>query len=291
MVDGYGVRTTVFLKGCPLKCVWCCNIEGQTEQSELKVTAADCNACGRCVPLCPKRAIELLPEDSGGGLRVNREICDNCGKCVEFCYTGALSCFGKLYTVKQLMKILERDSDYYRSFNGGVTIGGGEPTMHAEFTRDLIDACHKKYIHVALDTCGYTLSNAGFSCLTSADLLLFDLKHTNSKRHKELTGVPNEPILDNLRKLDDLGQHIIVRIPFIPGLNDSEENLRSSAKLLAGLKSLERLDLIGYHNYSLSKYEQLGKPYSLTMPAADERYMGKILDLFAGYGINAQLGG
>jgi pyruvate formate lyase activating enzyme len=290
-VDGHGVRTTVFLKGCPLRCDWCCNVEGQKAGVELKVTRADCSGCGRCVPVCPVGAIELGCAGDGGTLRVDRGLCTDCGKCVLVCYTGALDCFGKYYTVSELAKLLGRDEAYYRASGGGVTIGGGEPTLQPEFTLALIENLQGDSIHVALDTCGYTTSELGFRCLAEADLLLYDLKHMDSGRHLALTGVPNEPILENLRNLDKLGRHIIVRIPVIPGGNDSEENLHAAARFLSGLKSLERLDLIGYHNYSMMKYEQLGLPYLLEMPPAGETYMQKIKALFDGYGIAAQIGG
>jgi len=288
-VDGYGVRTTVFLKGCPLRCLWCCNIEGQKTGSQLKVTAADCNGCGRCVPVCPVNAITL--EREGDMLRVDREKCMDCGVCVNVCYTGALDTFGKVYTADGLFHILARDEQYYRASGGGVTIGGGEPTLQPEFTLALIERCHKAAIHVALDTCGHTDSDAGFRCLAEADLLLFDLKHMDPEKHRRLTGVSNDTILANLSRLDEMEQHIIVRIPIIPGMNDSEENLCATAELLAGMKSLERLDLIGYHNYSIMKYGQLGKRYPLDMAPADEPYMQKIKSLFESYDINTQLGG
>ena len=290
-VDGHGVRTTVFLKGCPLRCLWCCNVEGQSVNPELKVTSEDCNGCGQCVPCCHKEAIYLQNNHANLNLIVDRRKCDDCGKCIEACYTGALGCFGQYYSVNEMMALLLCDEPYYRSSGGGVTIGGGEPTYQAEFTYELIKQCHKSNLHIALDTCGYTLSELGFRCLSEADLLLYDLKHMDSDQHKALTGVPNEPILDNLKRLSGLGQNVIVRIPVIPGLNDSTNNLQATAKFLSGIKSLERLDLIGYHDYSVIKYKQLGRPYPLKKSQANEAYLQGIKAFFDNYDINTQLGG
>jgi pyruvate formate lyase activating enzyme len=290
-LDGHGIRTTIFLKGCPLKCLWCCNVEGQEVYPELKVTASECNGCGRCVDLCPVEAIRLDPDNIGEILQVDRGLCTNCGQCVRACYRGALQNFGQYYTVDELFDIVRKDELAYRNSGGGVTIAGGEPTFHPYFTRALMKKCQDNFIHTALDTCGYTLSDIGFECLKEADLLLFDLKHMDSKEHERLTAVPNEPILTNLKKLNDLEKDIVIRIPVIPGYNDSDENLRASAQFLSGLKSVERVDLIGYHNYSQKKYLQLGREYPLTMPAADEQYMQEIKAFFEQYGLLVQLGG
>jgi pyruvate formate lyase activating enzyme len=292
-VDGHGIRTTVFLKGCPLKCLWCCNVEGQEVYPELKVTPSECDGCGRCVDLCPAKAIRLNLDggEEGEILQVNRELCTDCVQCVEACTRGALQRFGEYYTVDGLFDIIRKDERTYRTSGGGVTIAGGEPTFWPQFTYALLKKCRDNYIHTALDTCGYTLTDLGFECLEEADLLLFDLKHMDSHEHERLTGVPNELILANLKKLNDSGKDIIIRMPIIPGYNDSAANIRASAEFLSGLKSVERLDLIGYHNYSGKKYMQLGREYPLTMPAAEEPYMEGIKGLFEQYGLNVQLGG
>ncbi|MGN1002962.1 MAG: glycyl-radical enzyme activating protein [Oscillospiraceae bacterium] len=291
LVDGHGIRTTVFLKGCPLRCLWCCNVEGQQTKNELKVTAELCNGCGDCVDICPNKAITVNPEAGGEILRIDREKCTGCGTCAAVCYREALQSFGRYYTVDEIFDIVRKDERAYRLSGGGVTIAGGEATMFPRFTLALIEKCKEEYIHTAIDTCGYTVSDESFECLRQADLLLYDLKHMDSAVHKKLTGVPNERILENLIKLNDMRKDIIIRIPVIPGFNDSEENLRASAKFISELKSVERVDLIGYHNYSKKKYVQLGKEYPLTMPAADDEYMKKVKGLFDEYGLNVQLGG
>lgn len=291
LVDGHGIRTTVFLKGCPLRCLWCCNVEGQLTNNELKVTPEFCNGCGDCLKVCPTNAISVIGSGSDAALKVNRALCTGCGKCSEVCYREALMDFGKYYTVDELFEIVKKDAASYRISGGGVTIAGGEATMFPDFTLALIDKCQDEYIHTAIDTCGYTINEKSFECLKRADLLLYDLKHMDSETHRKLTGVPNERILDNLKALNDMHKDIIIRIPVIPGYNDSEENLRASAELIASLKSVERLDLIGYHNYSQKKYQQLDRPYLMTIPAAEEPYMVGIKSIFEEYGINVQIGG
>jgi len=284
-VDGHGIRTTVFLKGCPLRCLWCCNVEGQEYCDELKVTPDECDHCGNCGGVCPVGAIALSP------LTVDRKICTNCGICAGSCTRGALQMFGRYYTVDELYDIIQRDERAYRTSGGGVTIAGGEPTSQPQFTLALIEKCQRGGIHTALDTCGYTVSDLSYKCLEEADLLLYDVKHMDSREHERLTGVPNGIILSNLRRLDAAGKEIIIRMPVIPGFNDSDTNITETSKFLSTLKSVIRLDLIGYHNYSGKKYLQLGKDYPLTMPAASEEYMEEKKRFFEQYGLAVQLGG
>jgi pyruvate formate lyase activating enzyme len=292
-VDGHGIRTTVFLKGCPLRCIWCCNVEGQLLPNELKVTPDKCVGCGKCIPVCPVGAISVgdAPDADAHTLAVDRKKCTMCGACTRVCYTDALALFGQSYSVEELFELAMKDEYHYRSSGGGVTIGGGEATFQPEFTYAFMKKLQENYVHVAIDTCGYTTTALGFECLKKADLLLFDLKHMDSAAHKKLTGVPNERILDNLKALNDLGKDIIVRIPLIPGLNDSEKNLRESAEFLSELRSVERVDLIGYHNYSQKKYLQLDREYLLSMPGTGEEYTQGVKEFFEAYPLHVQIGG
>jgi pyruvate formate lyase activating enzyme len=262
-VDGYGVRTTVFLKGCPLRCLWCCNVEGQKFEPELKLVAADCSKCGKCIDVCPVGAIAFdiaVPERK---LAIDRDKCTMCGKCADACFKGALEVVGKTMTVDEVMAVIKKDEIFYRQSGGGVTIGGGEATSQPEFTLALIRECHKNYIHTAVDTCGYTVTAAGLAALEEADLLLFDLKGMDPYEHEKNTGVSNEIILGNLRRLDSLKKPIIIRIPLIPGYNDSKENLEATAAFLGKMTSIERVDIIAYHEYGKIKYDELGKVYPL----------------------------
>jgi pyruvate formate lyase activating enzyme len=290
-VDGYGVRTTVFLKGCPLRCIWCCNPEGQQGHPELKFTSSACDGCGRCIPACPPGAIQL---DAGTGddkLRIDRALCTNCGKCLEICYKEALGCFGSYVTVDELFNIVKKDEQFYRASGGGVTIGGGEPTFQPLFTHALLRKCQENYIHTAVDTCGYTLTGEGFKILEEADLLLYDLKHMNPAAHRKLTGVSNEPILKNLQRLNDMGKAIIIRIPLIPGYTDSAQNVKATAEFLAKLKSVARVDLLAYHQYGSVKYGQLGRVYQLHIPPHTQEHLDDIKQSFERYGLNVQMGG
>ena len=290
-VDGYGVRTTVFLKGCPLRCIWCCNPEGQVGHPEIKFTSSECDVCGRCIQVCPVNAIHINTKP-GGNIEINRELCTNCGKCIEACYTGALSWFGREISVDELFDRVRKDEQFYRTSGGGVTIGGGEPTFQPHFTYALLKKCKENYIHTAVDTCGYTVNNEEFKILAEADLLLFDLKGIDQNDHLKNTGVSNQTILENLKRLDDMRKPIIIRVPIVPGYTDSPENIESTALLLAGLKSLERVDLIGYHEFGVIKYVQLGKDYKLqnVHPLTEER-LNEISQVFKGYGLDVQLGG
>ena len=290
-VDGHGIRTTVFLKGCPLKCVWCCNPEGQAFDSELKLSASKCDGCGRCVPVCPTGAIQLTTEQGDIKLHVDRELCTNCGKCIEVCYTGALDCFGKYYTVDELFDVVKKDEQFYRSSGGGVTIGGGEATWQPEFTLQFIRKCKENYIHTALDTCGYITSADGIKALEEADLLLFDIKGMDPAEHLKHTGVSNEVILENLKRASAMGKPIIIRAPIIPGYTDSDQNLRATAEFLATLKSVIRVDLMPVHEYGKTKYEQLGKEYQLNVQPIPQERQDEIKALFERYGLITQIGG
>lgn len=290
-VDGHGIRTTVFLKGCPLRCVWCCNPEGQEKLPEIKLTSSKCNGCGQCVIICPVQAIALNRELGDDNIHINRNLCTNCGKCVGVCFTGALEYFGKYMTVDEVFNVISRDKQYYKNSGGGVTIGGGEPTLQPAFTYELLKKCQEHNIHTALDTCGYVSNDKGIKILEQADLLLFDLKGMDIKEHLLNTGVYNALILKNLKKLAAMGKSIIVRMPIIPGYNNSEQNIKQAAELLSKMKSVERVDILPYHKYGTVKYEQLGKTYKLNVQTPSQEYIDRIKNVFERYGIQTQIGG
>jgi pyruvate formate lyase activating enzyme len=290
-VDGHGIRTTVFLKGCPLRCLWCCNPEGQQVFAELKVTASKCDGCGRCVPVCPAGAIQIRPEWEKDRVKIDRAKCNNCLKCTEVCYKGALERFGEYYTVDELFEIVKKDEQYYRASGGGVTIGGGELTFQSDFTLAFLKKCRENYIHTAVDTCGQTVNSDGLKILEEADLVLYDIKGLDPEEHFKNTGVSNETIVYNLEHLDALGKDIIIRLPVIPGYTDSDQNLQATAEFLAGLKSIERVDLLAYHEYGRVKYDQLGKPYRIQVKSPTQERMESIKGLFERSGLKVQLGG
>ena len=290
-VDGYGIRTTIFLKGCPLKCIWCCNPEGQAFNPELRVVSADCNGCGNCISACPKKAIKLDKNEDKFDIIVDRNLCDNCGKCIDTCYTGALSFYGKYYTVDEMFNIIKKDEQFYRSTEGGVTIGGGEATWYPDFTLNLIRKCKENYINTAVDTCGYVTSEKGLKALEEADLLLFDFKIFDEEEHIKYTKVSNKIIKENLKKLDAMGKSIIIRVPVIPRYSDSDENLISIAEFLSKLKSIERVDILPVHEYGKAKYPEIGMEYKLNVSPISVERQKEIVDIFKGYGLNTQIGG
>ncbi len=291
-VDGYGIRTTVFLKGCLLRCIWCCNPEGQECHPQLKATARLCNGCERCIAICPTGAILLDASTGEKRLSVNRVKCTDCGKCIDVCYTGALDWFGKYYTVDELFDLVKGDEPYYRASGGGVTLGGGEPTLQPSFLLQFVRKCRQNHIHTALDTCGYITTDDGLKAFEEVDLVLYDIKGIDSKEHRKNTGMSNEVILKNLKWRDSLRKSIIARIPLIPGYTDTDTNLRATAEFLSGLNSLERVDLLGVHEYGKVKYEQLGKEYRLrNVRHISDGRMEAIKTLFEAYGLKTQIGG
>lgn len=254
--DGPGIRTTVFFKGCPLRCAWCHNPEGQSSHAALMVRANRCILCGECQAACPQGAIHM-----DGTAVTERKECLACGECVQVCYSGARERIGRQMTVRQVMADALRDLPFYEQSGGGVTFSGGEPLSQPDFLLELLRACREQEVHTALDTCGYAPWSAFESILEHTDLFLYDLKLMDERRHKQVTGVSNQRILRNLTHLSEQGARLRVRIPLIPGVNDGEENLRSTAQFLASLPQLEGIELLPYHDIAQGKYEALGLPY------------------------------
>jgi glycyl-radical enzyme activating protein len=256
---------------------------------EIKYTVTECNGCGKCLEICPEGALKLEPVS--GKIMIDRKLCTNCGKCISVCYTGALQYFGTYYTVAEVFNIIKKDEQYYRSSGGGATIGGGEPLFQASFTYALMKTCQENYIHVAIDTCGYAVSKEQFRILSEADLLLYDLKGLDPDVHKKNTGVSNEIIISNLKKLNDMGKSIIIRIPIIPGLTVNEDNAEDIAAMLAQLKSVERVDLLPYHTYGKIKYQQLGRDYTLGALPDVQALTESTKRILESYSLNVQIGG
>ncbi|MGN1413971.1 MAG: glycyl-radical enzyme activating protein [Anaerovoracaceae bacterium] len=287
-VDGWGVRTTIFLKGCPLKCKWCCNPEGQSFLPELKVIYDDCNGCGRCVDLCTRGALSM----KDGKVVVDRNRCDVCGECKEFCYTGALTPFGDYFTVEEMFNFLKKDKMFYEASGGGVTIGGGEATWFPKFVLPLIDKLHEEGIQVAIDSSGYVENPEGKKILENADLVLFDIKGLDREKHKANTGVYNDLIWENLRWLNSINKPVIIRMPIIPGYNDAWDEIEKEAELLSEFRCIKRVDILPYHPYGKSKYTEIGMDYVIPEGTkVPQEYQQKIKALFESKGFSAQIGG
>lgn len=288
-VDGYGIRTTIFLKGCPLRCKWCCNPEGQSFSPQLRYLPDHCNGCGRCVPLCPKSALSL----ADGIIQIDRSLCDNCGQCVDSCWQEALRMSGELRDAEDVFAEILREKPYFDRSGGGLTIGGGEASAFPEFCLELIGLCHRAGISVAVDSCGHTLRPAGVDVLKAADLILFDLKGMDPEKHRDNTGVSNETILDNFRLLTRIGKPVIVRLPIIPGYTDGEGELEKLVALLAASPNVERVDVLPFHTYGRVKYDELGMEYPLpdTLKPLADSDVAYVVDALTKAGLNAQIGG
>ena len=259
--DGPGIRTTVFLKGCPLRCLWCHNPESQSIKAQLMYYADSCISCGACVKVCPA-GVHCFDEQ--GIHLLNRELCSACGTCVENC-SGALEIAGKDMGIAEILQEVLRDKVFYDNSGGGLTISGGEPLMHPEFTKELLRCAKEQGIHTCMETCGYAKWETIEELVPYVDLFLWDVKETEEQKHKEYTGVSNKRILENLHKLNETGAGIILRCPIIPGYNDRAEHLREIGCLAETLTNVQRVDVEPYHPLGKSKCDSLGKEYPLEL--------------------------
>ncbi len=285
--DGPGLRTTVFFKGCPLRCYWCHNPESQHRRRELLYWPERCIACQSCVAACPQGAIAWNRD----GPLVDTSKCTLSGACVEACYAEARQIAGRGTTVAEVMSEVERDISFYESSGGGVTFSGGEPLLQADFLLELLAACRRFEIHTALDTSGFATWETLDRVRSFVDLFLYDVKLMDPVKHRKYTLVFNTRILDNLRRLANLGHPIILRLPVIPTVNDDLENLQATGQLAADL-GLSRIDLLPYHAAATGKYERLHRSYRLpdVQTPSDER-LGEIAHVLEGYGLQVQVGG
>ncbi|HVP22084.1 MAG TPA: glycyl-radical enzyme activating protein [Anaerolineaceae bacterium] len=275
--DGPGIRTTVFLKGCPLHCTWCHNPESQAIKPELMLRPNLCIACETCISICPEGAISRI----GDMFVTDRLKCTLCGTCVAACTSEARQIAGREMTVEQVLAEIAKDTAFFDESGGGVTFSGGEALLQRDFLLALLKACKEKGIHTALDTSGFATWPVIDSVRAYVDLFLYDLKSLDDKIHRENTGVSNELILSNLRRLSELGHAIVLRMPLIPGINDSEQAIQAAGELAAGLPHLLGLEILPYHKAGVEKYRRLDREYELAglIPPAGEQveWIAKVL--------------
>lgn len=266
--DGPGIRTTVFLKGCPLDCVWCHNPESKRYSRQLGYLEKTCIRCGRCEEICPQK-VHHISED--GVHTVNFSACLQCGKCVDACPGRALKIFGKDLPHEEILKIILRDRDFYQRSGGGMTVSGGEPMMQFEGLWELLRAAKQEGIHVCLDTSGQADPEKYRQIADLVDIFLFDYKITDAKLHRQYIGTDSRRILDNLDLLCGLKKDIFLRCPIIPGINDTEEHYRAIAKLSGKYDAIRQVNVMAYHDMAKGKAEQIGMPYILAEKKTVER--------------------
>jgi len=287
--DGPGIRTTVFMKGCPLQCRWCSNAESINPKPELGVIRNICNNCGKCLKACPEKAISF---DDDNIIQFNREKCTACGECVTVCSPGALTIYGKQVTVDEVFKEVNRDKAFYEGSSGGATASGGEPLRQADFVAALFQRCHEADIGTCLDTCGYAPTDKLKEVLAFTDYVLYDIKHMDADRHRQFTGVPNDLILNNAKVVAASGTPMLCRIPLIKGVNDTKNNITETAKFLKTLGNGVAVELLPYHRLGIGKYQTLDKPYageSFVTPSSEE--IESVKHIFEEYDVPCTIGG
>ena len=258
--DGPGIRTTVFMKGCPLSCAWCHNPEGMYPSQDLMWYDVRCIAARDCTQICPEEALNLTPE----GMLIDRHRCTLCGECAQACPSAALEVIGQSWTPEALMMELLKDRIFFETSGGGITFSGGEPMLQVDFLTEILPLCKESDLHVALDTCGTVSWERYERVLPWVDMVLLDLKIMDAERHQQATGVSNHIILENARRLAEAGISMWIRTPVVPGYTQDDENIKAIGDFIKdNLPTVERWDLLAYTNLGRPKYHRLDIPYAL----------------------------
>jgi pyruvate formate lyase activating enzyme len=286
--DGPGIRTTVFLKGCPLRCPWCHNPESMRRQPEHGLRSSRCTQCGACIEVCPYQAISFIDNlpliDTGK--------CQLCGRCVDICLAGAREIIGREMSVREVINEIEKDVIFYDQSDGGVTFSGGEPLMQPEFLLTLLNQCKRRRIHTADDTSCYTEPEILERISEKTDLFLCDIKHMDNDTHEQWTGVENSLILRNIKYLSETGKKIIIRVPVIPGFNDDDVNIEATGEFAASLQGISRIDILPYNRGGQEKAARLTTRIEpLYAETPDEDKMNSTAEILQRYGFEVKIGG
>ena len=256
--DGPGIRTIVFLKGCPLRCKWCQNPESMNAEREIQFDIQKCISCLNCIKICPNNAITLKNKK----LITDKKLCKLCGRCIEECYTEARKIVGEISTVEEVYNEVEKDKVFYKNTGGGITLSGGEPLLQWKFSVTLLKKCKENSINTAIETCGFAKWENFKAVLEYTDYLLFDIKIANPVLHKEYTGQTNELILSNLMNASKLNKIIVIRLPLIPGVSDSPKNLKETVIISKKVNAIE-IHILPYHEIGVGKYKTVNRHYML----------------------------
>jgi len=276
--DGEGIRSTVFFKGCPLRCQWCANPESWNGSPEVLFLRERCSGCGRCVQDCEASIVK------DGKSELDRKKCQACFRCCEACPSGARKQMGYIRSVEEVMDVIKRDAVFYRESGGGVTFSGGEPFAQPQFLRQLVTACSRVGIDTAVETCGHFEWELVRDIFELLDFVFVDIKHMDDKVHRRMTGVGNLRILENIAKISRIHPETIVRVPLIEGVNADEENIRAMCEFLKNHTSVAGVELIPYHDYGGAKFSAVGES-GRSFSAPDEAKMQDIRRMLAGYGL------
>ena len=281
--DGPGIRTTVFLKGCPLKCLWCANPESQDPKPEIGHRESLCRHCGKCLKACGTGAVSVRD----GQIHVDHSKCIRCGACVRACLYKSMTWYGEEMTADEVVREVRKDEMFYGA-DGGVTLSGGEVLMQAEFAAEILRKCRESGIGTAIETSGF--GGKLDLLLPWLDYIMFDVKTGSSELHRRLTGVPNEPIRENLKKAVDSGIPVLARYPMIPGYNDSEEEIAGIADIIreCGVMNAE---IMPYHSFGITKYDAIGREYTVESATPDGEKLRRAIEVFAERGVHCVVGG
>lgn len=277
MNDGPGIRTLVFMKGCPLRCLWCSSPQTQQPLPQILHDPDLCQKCRACLHSCKNKSLNFTPDHK---LNMQPQLCDLCRNCIDACPNKALEMAGRYMTTEELFREVVRDSAFFRRSQGGVTVGGGEPTMQHLFVTEFLKKCKTQYIHTAIETCGYCSWEKMKAILEYTDMVFMDIKHLNDTQHRKITGASNRTILENAHKISRI-RPLTIRIPIVPGCNDSEQNIRETARFAAQLgEKLQKVELLPYHELGVDTYRRLGMTYSLEgTKSSSQEYMKRLQEV------------